>query len=237
MATIFDLVGFTTTTAGTGTITDTGPSVAEPGLRRLSSIPDGTTVRYGLRTSAGNLEAGTGVVGGSGTTLTRTMSASTTNALLVLSGTVEVRVTALAADFENGVIPRLAISDRSTTPVPLFTDQAWAWSTTAGCPAFWDGTRWNLVERPPGFSTPTGPVTLTAADSNLVYDTVSTSRAFTVPLNLPANFGGVIVFGPSTWSAVGGVTLVDRRATGAGYSLVALVPRAVNSFELVGVSS
>lgn len=102
MSQLFDLVGFTTTTTDTGTIT---VAAALSGHRTLAgaSIADGTVVSYGISSNGGAArETGTGTVGGSGTTLTRTLSASSTGALLNLSGASEVYITAIAADMTPG---------------------------------------------------------------------------------------------------------------------------------------
>ena len=96
MGALFDLVGFSTTTTGTGTLT-IGPPL--PGLRPLSTAPDGTVISYSIKSASGQYETGTGTVGGGGTTLTRTLLNSTTGALLNLSGTSEVRCTPNAGDF------------------------------------------------------------------------------------------------------------------------------------------
>lgn len=101
MGALYDLVGFSTTTTGTGTLT---VGAALPGHLTLAGagIPDGTTVSYGISSANGSArEVGNGVVGGSGTTLTRVLSSSSTGSLLNLSGTSEVTVTVLAADIDG----------------------------------------------------------------------------------------------------------------------------------------
>jgi hypothetical protein len=96
MGALYDLVGFSTTTTGTGTIT---AGSALTGLRPLSTAPDGTVISYSIKSASGDYETGTGTVGSSGVTLTRTLRASTTGSLLNLSGTSEVRCSANAGDF------------------------------------------------------------------------------------------------------------------------------------------
>jgi hypothetical protein len=98
MGALYDLLGFSTTTTGTGTIT-AGPALT--GLRPLSTVPDGTVISYSIK-SGSNYETGTGTVGGTGTTLTRTLRTSSTGSLLNLSGTSEVRITPNAGDFGGG---------------------------------------------------------------------------------------------------------------------------------------
>lgn len=134
--------------------------------------------------------------------------------------------------------PHLAITDRATTPTPSpNVAGVWAWSTTANRPAYWDGAAWNLLERPPRTVSQTAARTLSADDANTTFNTGSTSRAFTVPSGLPDHFSGVTVAGPCTWAAGGGVTITDRRATGAGYHHTTLVMVGSNAYELIGVTA
>jgi len=98
MGALYDLVAFSTTTTGTGTIT---AGSALTGLRPLSVVPDGTVISYGIK-SGTNYETGTGTVGGTGTTMTRTLLTSSTGSLLNLSGSSEVRITPNAGDFGGG---------------------------------------------------------------------------------------------------------------------------------------
>ncbi len=96
----FDRVSFSTATTGTGTIT---AGAATSGFRTIASasIPDGTTVDYAIEDGAA-WETGTGVVGGTSTTLTRVRSASSTGALLNLSGTAKCFITPIATSV-NGI--------------------------------------------------------------------------------------------------------------------------------------
>lgn len=99
MGQLYDLVGFSTSTVGTGTIT-VGTALSGHRTMAAAGIPDGTVVSYGLSSNNGAArETGQGTVGGGGTTLTRTLGASSTGALLNLSGLTEVYITGLAADF------------------------------------------------------------------------------------------------------------------------------------------
>lgn len=114
MSQLFDLVGFTTTTTGTGTIT---VAAALSGHRTMAgaSIADGTVVSYGISSNGGaDRETGTGTVGASGTTLTRTLSASSTGSLLNLSGTSEVYITPIASDFPMEVATFANLPDPAT---------------------------------------------------------------------------------------------------------------------------
>lgn len=91
---LFDLVSFSTATTGTGTIT---VGSATTGFRTLAgaSIADGTTVEYAIEDGT-DRETGTGVVGGTSTTMTRVLSASSTGSLLNLSGIAKVFLTPIA---------------------------------------------------------------------------------------------------------------------------------------------
>lgn len=96
---LYDRVYFATATTGTGTIT---AGAAETGFRDMataasgSAIPNATEVEYAI-TDGTAWETGTGVVNSSGTTLTRVLSQSSTNALLNLSGSAKVFITRIAA--------------------------------------------------------------------------------------------------------------------------------------------
>ena len=92
-----DLVLMTTATTGTGTIT-LGSAVT--GYRSFSTagIANGTVVSYAIEDGT-NRETGRGTYTTSGTTLTRTLKASSTGSLLNLSGNAQVMITAITDDF------------------------------------------------------------------------------------------------------------------------------------------
>lgn len=91
----YDRVHFATATTGTGPIT-AGAAVSAD-FRTLASaqVPDGETVEYTI-TDGNAWETGFGVVGGASTTMTRTLSTSSTGALLNLTGGAEVFLTPIA---------------------------------------------------------------------------------------------------------------------------------------------
>lgn len=104
MAALYNLVRVSTATTGTGTIT-LGSAISGFLTFAGAGVPNGATVSYGISDGA-NSEVGTGVYTSSGTTLTRTPITSTnSNAAISLSGSAQVFVTALAADFFNGAWP------------------------------------------------------------------------------------------------------------------------------------
>lgn len=96
-----DRVSFATATTGTGTIT---AGAATSGLQTMAAaaalIPDGSTVPYTIEDGTA-WETGWGVVGSSGTTLTRALSASSTGSLLNLSGAAKCFLTPIAADYNR----------------------------------------------------------------------------------------------------------------------------------------
>jgi hypothetical protein len=98
MGVLADLVQQSTATTGTGTIT---LGAAVTGFRTVAGagIADGVVVSYAIQDGT-NRETGTGTVGGSGTTLTRTLLASSTGSLLNLSGSAVVGIAPNAADFD-----------------------------------------------------------------------------------------------------------------------------------------
>jgi hypothetical protein len=97
MGLIVDLVQQTTNTTGTGTLT-LGPAVTDFRTFAQAGVADGTIVSYGIQNGT-RREVGWGIVGGSGTTLTRNLIASTTGSLLNLSGSSVVGGVANSGDF------------------------------------------------------------------------------------------------------------------------------------------
>lgn len=110
MTILADLVQQNTSTTGTGTVT-LGSAVT--GFRTVAgaSIADGSLVSYAIIDGT-NRETGTGVVGASGTTLTRVLRASTTGSLLNLTGSALVGIVANADDFLPDVYPASKFASR-----------------------------------------------------------------------------------------------------------------------------
>lgn len=205
MAALANLVGVSTTTTGTGTLT---LGSALQGLRTVaaSGIADATIVSYAIKTGAAGSEQyenGTGTVGASGTTLTRTLVTSSTGSLLNLSGTSEVYITDLAGDHENGNIPTAAISDGATTPDPGSASLRYS-STTFRLMAFFGGVwrsiasimqanTWTAAQRGT-IVTLTDGATVTPDFNNqfFTWTIAGTGRTLANPTNLVAGQSGSI---------------------------------------------
>jgi hypothetical protein len=94
---LYNLARMTTATVGTGTIT-LGSAVAGFLTFALAGVANGDTVSYGI-SDGNNSEVGTGVYTSAGTTLTRTVTASTNGgAAISLSGSAQVYITARKED-------------------------------------------------------------------------------------------------------------------------------------------
>ena len=110
---LYDLANMNCATVGAGSLTLSG-AVSGYISFTAAGIADGTIVTYAIADNivagiAGAREIGRGTVGGSGTTLTRTVLKSTNaNAALVLSGSSQVFITAAAEDFVQS--PSIALS-------------------------------------------------------------------------------------------------------------------------------
>ena len=95
---LYDRIKFTTATTGTGTIT---VGTAASGFRTpaTASVTDGTQlIAYAIEDGTA-WETGTGTYTSSGTTFSRTLSASSTGSLLNLSGSATVFFTPIATSF------------------------------------------------------------------------------------------------------------------------------------------
>lgn len=100
MTVLYNLAKMTSSTVGTGTFTLVS-SVSGFLTFVQAGVPDGAVVPYSAREGA-STEFGTGTVGASGTTLTRSVTKSTNSDNLVsFSGAVEVAITPRAEDIVN----------------------------------------------------------------------------------------------------------------------------------------
>jgi len=98
MAKLYNLARMTTTTTGSDVIT---LGVAVPGRLdfETAGVTDGETISYGI-VEGNNSEVGRGVYGGSGSSLTRSVLASTNGGdPIVLVGSAHVFIVGLAEDF------------------------------------------------------------------------------------------------------------------------------------------
>lgn len=105
---LWNRAGVSTATAGTGTVT-LGSALGAVAINLASfqtfanaGVTNGITVRYLILDANGAWEYGTGTYTTAGTTLSRTLGASSTGALLNLSGSAQVFVTAIAEDIVSG---------------------------------------------------------------------------------------------------------------------------------------
>jgi hypothetical protein len=118
MAALYDHVGMTTVSTGTGTLT-LGSALTAVGINAVAyqsfagaSVPNGTVVSYLILDLNGNWEVGTGTYTTSGTTLSRTPTASSNGGSAInLSGSAQVFITIRAEDLQT-------IATLSAIPLP-----------------------------------------------------------------------------------------------------------------------
>src|SRR5215470_16831205 len=100
MATAFDRVGMSTSTAGTGTLTlgaalgNVSPNLAAFISFAAAGVANGQQIPYLILDTNNNWEVGVGTYASSGTTLTRNVLwSSNANAAISLSGNAQVYIT------------------------------------------------------------------------------------------------------------------------------------------------
>jgi hypothetical protein len=104
MIKLYDLAKIYTAAAGTTSPLALGAAVSGFLTFALAGVQDGEIIRYGIRDGA-NSEVGWGVVGGSGSTLTRNVTSSTNDGSpIVLSGAATVFIFASKDDIQTRVI-------------------------------------------------------------------------------------------------------------------------------------
>jgi hypothetical protein len=116
-----DRVQVATATIGTGTVT-LGAAAAGYRTFAAAAVPNGAEVSY-LITDGPAWEIGSGTYSSAGPTLSRTLSSSSTGALLNLSGSASVSIAVRAADLSALVVPgSVRLADGSATaPTLSFT--------------------------------------------------------------------------------------------------------------------
>jgi hypothetical protein len=108
MAKLYNRAGMSTATTGTGTMTlgaaiAAGAFINACGFRSFAGagVADGDVVSYLILDADGAWEYGTGTYTAAGTTLTRTLGASSTGSLLNLSGSAQVFISPRKEDLLN----------------------------------------------------------------------------------------------------------------------------------------
>jgi hypothetical protein len=123
MAKLYNRAGVATATTGTGTVTlgsaiAAGTAINACGFQSFAGAgaANGETVSYLILDANGGWEYGTGTYTAAGTTLSRTLGASSTGSLLNLSGSAQVFITARKEDILN---PANNLSDVASTATAL----------------------------------------------------------------------------------------------------------------------
>jgi len=115
---VYDRVRVVTATTGTGTLT---LGAADSGFRTFAdaAVPNGTVVHYAIEDGTA-WEIGTGTYSTTGPTLTRTLISSSTGALLNLSGSARVMISANAGHFNDIDLSTVLLEEKAsvqTAPV------------------------------------------------------------------------------------------------------------------------
>jgi hypothetical protein len=123
MAKLYNRAGVATATTGAGTVTlgsaiAAGTAINACGFQTFAGAgaANGETVSYLILDANGSWEYGTGTYTAAGTTLSRTLGASSTGSLLNLSGSAQVFITARKEDILN---PANNLSDVASTTTAL----------------------------------------------------------------------------------------------------------------------
>ena len=134
MRSFFNRVSVATATTGTGTVT---LGVKIPKYRSFSeaTIPDGTELSYVIEDGI-SWEIGVGIYTAAGGTMTRTLTESSTGALLNLSGLATVSVTVAAQD----ILTARADALPGTTNTYKLGNTTYRWSGIYGVNADFSGT-------------------------------------------------------------------------------------------------
>lgn len=168
MVTLVNRAKMATSTTGTGTIT-LGSAVTGFQTFADAGITNGMTVRYVIE-NGDNFEIGSGTYTASGTTLSRTVSeSSNSDSALNLSGSSEVFLTAIAADFDA----KLDKTGGTMTGVLAMGSNAITTSSTVdGRDLSVDGTKLDGIEA-------SATADQTAAEIRTLVESASDSNVFT----------------------------------------------------------
>jgi len=251
MAKLADIIGCTTTTTGTGTLT---LGAALTGLRTFaaaSELADGDVVPYSIKASNGNQETGTGTLGSSKTTLTRTLGSSSTGSLLSLTGTSEVRLSVVASQVGDtwwaangagnvrssaltGVETEITDStilngDSVLTGFRKLIARAAGKAALAAAQTFSGAQRGSITTL-----TPSGTITINANDGNFFTLTPNANFGIANPTNLAAGQSFVIEI---TQPASGGPRVISSWGSyfhyAGGLSTLPALSTAANAVDVI----
>jgi hypothetical protein len=222
MSSFVDLVQFATPTTGTGTLT-VGAALTGKRTPLQAAVADGTEVSYSILDGLA-YEYGRGVVGGSGTTLTRgPLGSSSSNAAIALSGTAKVAFVLLAedlADLSSPVLTFNTLADFRALPrIPPGVTEVRIRNMAGPWPAIPGQTATPLSFKP------------AATSSGLYGEVIVAGKLFTPVYSVdPVNAGEFGAVGDAGSSYSAGVGLFTATADGTN------VLHAVSNFAAVGVN-